>query len=219
MGFDLSSVVAALPDVGAASLTNAWMAVIICVAALALGIGFTVVRSLKYRVVNGVMSVFISFVRGTPILIQIFLCYYVLPLVGLDLDPTTAGILAIALNSSVFITENFRGALAALDDGPIEAATALALTPAMIWMLVILPQLLRRTLPMLVSEGTVILKNTALLSVITVAEGFRVAQQIGGATFRPFEPLIAVAICFLVLNLILVGVGVMVERRGALRAA
>jgi polar amino acid transport system permease protein/cystine transport system permease protein len=219
MGFDLSYVLAALPDVGAASLTNAWMAVVICVCALGMGIAFTVVRSLKYAVVNAVISVMISFVRGTPILIQIFLCYYVLPIVGLDLNPTTAGILAISLNSSVFITENFRGALAALDDGPIEAATALALKPAMIWYLIILPQLLRRTLPMLVSEGTVILKNTALLSVITVAEGFRVAQQIGGATFRPFEPLIAVALCFLVLNLVLVGLGTALERRLILKGA
>jgi polar amino acid transport system permease protein/cystine transport system permease protein len=215
MGFDIAFVLAALPDVGAASLINAWMAIIICLFALATGIGLTLVRSLKIRAINAVVDIFISFVRGTPILIQIFLCYYVLPLVGLDLNPTTAGIVAISLNSGVFITENFRGALSALDDGPIEAATALALTPAMIWYLVILPQLLRRTLPMLVSEGTVILKNTALLSVITVTEGFRVAQQIGGATFRPFEPLIAVAICFLALNLILVGFGNLLERRNA----
>ncbi len=111
------------------------------------------------------------------------------------------------------MSEILRGSLPSIEEGQIEAATALGLRPPLIWRMVILPQLFRKTLPMLLNEATVVVKGTALLAVITVVEGLRVAQQIGAANFSPFEPILAAAMLFLMLNLLLTGSGQLIERR------
>jgi len=175
----------------------------------------TILRSFKIRALNVNIIVLISFIRGTPLLIQIFLIYYGLPALGLRLSPEAAGILALSLNSSVFVSEILRGSLPSIEDGQIEAATALGLSAGVIWGKIVLPQLFRKTLPMLINESTVVVKGTALLAVITVVETLRVAQQIGASTFRPFEPIIGAAILFLGLYVILTTLGWAVERRHA----
>ncbi|SHH11282.1 amino acid ABC transporter permease [Cognatishimia maritima] len=206
----------ALPQVLVAVLTNAWLAVVICFFALITGALLTVVRTFKAKLVNKIVSLFISFIQGTPILVQIFLAYYALPAVGLNLSAISAGILALTVNSSVFITEIFRGGLRNLEDGQIEAAATLGLKPFHIWRLVIFPQLLRVCIPMLVSESSMVLKATALLSVITVVEGLRVAQQIGASEFSPFEPYLAVGAAFAAIYLVIVVIGKLLESRLAL---
>lgn len=216
MKLDPSLILAALPRVSEAALVNLRIALIALVLSLVGGTALTVLRSLKIRTVNAVIAVLLSFIRGTPILIQIFLFYYGLAAAtGLRLAPEVAGIAAIAINSSFFVSEIMRGSLPEIDGGQIEASTALGLRPAVIWRKVLLPQLFRRISPMLVNEGTVIVKGTALLSVITVVEALRVAQQIGAARFRPFEPIIAAGLCFLAINLALMLVGEILERRTA----
>jgi polar amino acid transport system permease protein/cystine transport system permease protein len=209
----------ALPAIAAAALINMRLALTIFVFALAGGLALTIVRAQKVRVVNGAISLLISFIRGTPLVVQIFLCFYALPALGLNLSAMQAGVLAIALNSACFVTEIMRGGLRTIDVGQIEASTALGLSPVHIWRFVVIPQLLRRTLPMLVNEGTIVVKGTALLSVITVVEALRVAQQIGAGTFRPFEPLVAAALMFLAINLALTGVAALMERRFAVARA
>lgn len=216
MKFDPSLVLAALPRISDAALVNLRIALIALCLALLGGTTLTIVRSLKNAWVNRVIAVLLSFIRGTPILIQIFLVYYGLPAAtGLRLAPEIAGIAAIALNSSFFISEIMRGSLPEIDGGQIEASTALGLPPHVIWRKVILPQLFRKISPMLINEGTVVVKGTALLSVITVVEALRVAQQIGAARFRPFEPIVAGALMFLSINLVLMLAGWLLERRFA----
>jgi len=216
MKFDPYLILAALPRISDAALLNLRIAIIALCLAMIGGTALTVVRSLKIAPVNLVIRVMLSFIRGTPILVQIFLVYYGLPAAtGLRLAPEVAGIAAIAINSTFFISEIMRGSLPEIDGGQVEASTALGLPPRIIWRRVILPQLFRKISPMLINEGTVIVKGTALLSVITVVEALRVAQQIGAARFRPFEPIIAAALMFLALNLTLMLVGRLLERRFA----
>lgn len=216
MNFDPSLILAALPRVSDAALVNLRIAVLALCLALIGGTVLTVLRSLRIRPVNAVIAVLLSFIRGTPILIQIFLVYYGLPAAtGLRLAPEVAGVSAIALNSSFFISEIMRGSLPEIDGGQIEASTALGLRPHAIWRKVILPQLFRKISPMLINEGTVVVKGTALLSVITVVEALRVAQQIGAAKFRPFEPIIAAAAMFLAINMVLMLIGWLLERHYA----
>jgi polar amino acid transport system permease protein/cystine transport system permease protein len=216
MNVDLAFVLAALPRVSEAALVNLRIAMAAIVLALIGGTVLTILRSFKIRPINALIAVMLSFIRGTPILIQIFLVYYGLPVAfGLRMPPETAGILAIGINSSFFISEIMRGSLREIDTGQIEASTALGLKPYLIWRKIILPQLFRRISPMLVNEGTIIVKGTALLAVITVVETLRVAQQIGASSFRPFEPIIAAAIMFLAINLALTIIGWMLERRFA----
>ncbi|WP_095588201.1 amino acid ABC transporter permease [Actibacterium ureilyticum] len=216
MKFDFDYVLSSLPRVSDAAMVNLRIAILAFCLALIGGTALTLVRSLKIAPLNGLIAVCLSFIRGTPILIQIFLIYYGLPAAtGLRLPPEIAGITAIALNSSFFISEIMRGSLPEIDGGQIEASTALGLSPGVIWRKVILPQLFRRISPMLINEGTVIVKGTALLSVITVVEALRVSQQIGAAKFRPFEPILAAAAMFLIINLALTAGGLLLERRFA----
>lgn len=210
---DLTIFFDVLPGLLQVSLLNLRIAAITCLLTLGVGTGVTVLRALKWRLLNPVLEVLISFLRGTPLLIQIFLFYYGLPILGLRLDPVTAGILAITLNTSAFLTESLRGTLLSIDEGQIEAAVAIGLPPHRIWIAIVLPQLLRRAVPVMVNEGTVIVKSTALLSMITVVEVLRTAQQAGASTFRPIEPMLGATLCFILINLGLMAIGAFVERR------
>ncbi|KJC48949.1 amino acid ABC transporter permease [Bradyrhizobium sp. LTSP857] len=215
MGFKLDFLLSILPRLIGAAAVNIRLAVIIMLLALALGTALTIVRSLKIAAVNACIAVVISFVRGTPLLIQIFIAYYVLPAVGLDLSPEVAGVSAIAFNSMVFVSESMRGGLATIDAGQIEASTALGLPPYAIWLKVVLPQLFRRIVPVLINEATIVVKGTALLSVITVVDVLRTAQQIASASYRPFETMIGSALVFLVINLVISLSGRVAESRFA----
>jgi His/Glu/Gln/Arg/opine family amino acid ABC transporter permease subunit len=118
-----------LPVLGWASLVNLQLAIGIIVLSLLGSTLLTVLRSLKIPPLNIAIDAVISFVRGTPLLIQIFICYYGLPALGLDLSPFLAGTLAIGLNSSIFLSEAMRASLGTIDPGQVEAATALGLPP------------------------------------------------------------------------------------------
>lgn len=215
MGFKFEYLLSILPDLALAALVNVRLAAVIIATALMLGTMLTVLRSLKLRPVNAVVAIVISFVRGTPLLIQIFIAYYVLPAVGLDLTPEVAGIAAISFNSMVFVSESMRGGLASIDPGPLEAATALGLRPPVIWWKVVLPQLFRRIAPVLINEATIVVKGTALLSVITVVDVLRTAQQMASSSYRPFETLVGAALVFLVVNLAISLAGKTAEARFA----
>ncbi|TGD97755.1 amino acid ABC transporter permease [Methylobacterium nonmethylotrophicum] len=219
MSFQFAYLAGLMPNLAVAALVNLRLSAMIIVLALIGGTALTILRSLKIRPVNALIAFLISFIRGTPLLIQIFLFYYVLPAIGLDLSPTVAGVAAIALNSSIFISETMRGALITLDPGQIEAATALSLPRHLVWAKVILPQLFRRVLPVLVNEATIVVKGTALLSVITVVDVLRTAQQIASASYRPFETLIGAALVFLAINLTISLLGRRIEGRFAVQRA
>jgi His/Glu/Gln/Arg/opine family amino acid ABC transporter permease subunit len=207
-----------LPKLAEAAWVNLQLALLIAVISLASAIALTILRTMKFRVVGWTFDVVASFVRGTPLLVQIFLCYYVLPSIGIDLEPLSAGVLAISLNSTVFVSETMRGGLQTIDPGQIEASLALGLGRSVIWHRVLLPQLLIRILPMLVNELTIIIKATALLSVITVVEVMRTAQQFAAATFRPFESLVGAGLVFLVMNGFFILIATVIEARLKKRA-
>ena len=217
MSFQFAYLLSIMPRLGAAALVNVRLACLIAVLAIVGGTALTILRVMKIMPVNAAVAVLISFIRGTPLLIQIFLFYYVLPAVGLDLSPETAGVAAVALNSSIFISETMRAGLQTIDPGQIEAASALSLSRRAIWQRVVLPQLFRRVLPVLVNEVTIVVKGTALLSMITVVDVLRTAQQIASASYRPFETLVGAAILFLAMNLVVIFAGMHGESRLAAR--
>lgn len=190
MNFDISYTLDALPWL----LQGAWVTLKVTllgfVLSVTLAVFLTLLReTLKNRVVNGVIAVYISFIRGTPFLVQIFLIYYVLPVAGIDIGPLTAGILALTLNSAAFVVEILRGGLASVPKGQFEAAGALGLKSHALWGKVILPQVFIASIPALVNEFTQVLKATALLSTITIVELMRVSQQIFSRNYHPVEVL------------------------------
>lgn len=219
MGFDLAYVASAFPRLLSAALLTLEIAFAATFLGLLGGTLLTMVRALKLRALNALIAALISFIFGTPLLVLIFIAYYVLPAIGLNLTPHVAGILAISLSSSVFISEIMRGGLATIQTGQIEAASALGLNPLAIWLRVVLPQLIRRIIPNLVNEFTLIVKGTALLSAITITDLFRTAQQIYASNYRPFETLLAASAIYIAINLSASKIGDRFEARSAVTRA
>ncbi|MGI4815123.1 MAG: amino acid ABC transporter permease [Janthinobacterium lividum] len=159
-------------------------------------------------------QIYIWFFRGTPVLVQLVLIYFGLPyLVGFDLFPPLlhigpvsmsgallAGILAFGLHEGAYMSEITRAGLAAIDRGQTEAAQALGMSPALTLRRIVLPQAIPIIVPALGNQFNNMLKTTALLSVIGVAEMFRVAEQLQSATFYTFEVYFGISIYYLMLT-------------------
>lgn len=201
MGFDIAAFLGALPKLLAVSWISLGIALAAMVLAFVGGIALTVLRALKCRPLSLAIALLRSIVFGVPVLVLILCAYYVLPAVGLNLSPLTAGTLALALCGAVFLGEIFAGALAAIPPGQVEAGAALGLGPVCIWSRVLLPQVMRLSIGPLVNEFTILLKATALLSVITVTDMMRTAQQIYAVNYRPFETLLALAAIYIAMNM------------------
>jgi polar amino acid transport system permease protein len=187
-------------------------------ALLGIGVGLTLIimRLTGLRVFDTVARIYISLIRGTPLLVQIFFIYYALPgLVGIDLNPFIAGVLALSLNSGAFVTEILRGGISAIPRGQLEAAKALGLRRPVIWSRIILPQVFALILPPLTNEYTMLVKASPLLSVITVVELTRAAQQIMMVTYRPVEVLLATATLYFLICFLLSSLTRRLERRAA----
>ena len=161
-----------------------------------------------------IVRIYISFVRGTPLLVQILLIYYALPgLLRIDLPAYAAGVLALSLNSGAFVVEILRGALSSIPQGQHEAAQALGLPPFVAWRHVIVPQLLRHSLAPMLNELTLLVKASALLSVITVVELTRVAQNTMNTTFQPVEAFVTAGSFYFLILFALASLARVVERR------
>ena len=201
MDFNLAVTFEVLP----ALLYGARLTVLFAFASLVLGIalavGLNILLLTKIDALRYFYNVYVSFIRGTPTLIQIFLFYYFLPILRIDLSPTTAGILALSVNLSAFAAEILRGAIASIAKGQIEASRSLGLGPFKTFRLVVLPQAFIRSIPPLMNEFTFLVKSTPLLSVITVVELMRTGQQIFSTNYRPLETLLGVALIFFCINI------------------
>ena len=188
--FDLTYTLDALPRLLDGSLVTLKLALFGFIFSVVLATIVTVARTVsRSQIFSAIVAVYISFIRGTPILVQIFLVYYVLPIIGLNIGPITAGIVALTLNSAAFVIEILRGGLASVSNGQFEAARSLGLSGFALWVKVILPQTFMASIPPLVNEFTQLLKATALLSTITVVELMRVSQQIYSNNYHPVEVL------------------------------
>jgi His/Glu/Gln/Arg/opine family amino acid ABC transporter permease subunit len=181
---------------------------------MVVGLALVFLRDAKWRPVRFLAHLYISFVRGTPLLVQIFLVYYALPgLTGIDLAPFTAGVLALSLNSGAFASEIFRAGLSQIPAGQYEAADALGLHRAVTWFKIILPQVIRIVLPPLVNEFTLLVKASTLLSVITVVDLTRTAQNIMNTTYRPVEAFLMAAAFYFVILFALSSLTRLLEKR------
>ena len=146
---------------------------------------------------------YIWFMRGTPSLIQIFIIYFALPQLGLTFSPFVAGVIALSIGSGAYVAEVFRSGLAAIPTGQGESAQALGMGPILMMRRIVLPQVVRIVVPALTNEAINTLKNTSLLSTITVLELTLYTQMAIAATFRPFEFYIAAALLYLVMTTVL----------------
>ncbi len=157
---------------------------------LILGFSVAVVRVTKVPVVSQIAAVYVSAFRGTPLLVQIFVLYYGLPSVGIEFTPVTAGILALTLNVAAYLSESMRGAILGIDKGQWEAGLSVGLTWGQTLWNIITPQALRLAVPSLSNS---LIKDTSLISVITVTELMLATKEVIAETFQPLPLYLAAA--------------------------
>jgi len=160
-------------------------------------------------------ALWVSFLRGVPLLVQLLLCYYFLPVVGLNVPAMVAAVVTVGICSSAYVSEIWRGAIIALPNGQAEAATAIGMRPRDIWARIILPQAFRVSLPALVNELILLVKASSLVSIVGIMEVTRASQALAATTFRPLEVYIAAACIYLIINLCLAAFGRYLEHRMA----
>lgn len=168
------------------------------------------------RALKWIARVYVSLIRGTPLLVQIFVIYYGLPSLGISLDPTPAGVIALSANVAAYLSESMRGAILGIHRGQWLAAYSLGLSRRQTLRYVIAPQALRIAVPSLSNSLISLVKDTSLVSVITVTELLRSAQEVIAATFQPLPLYLAAAAVYWVLCQVLEWVQHWYERRLAL---
>ena len=147
------------------------------------------------------VSVYVEIVRGTPLLMQIYVLYFIFPAIHLNLSSLAAGVAALSLNAAAYISEIFRAGIQSIDTGQMEAARALGMDypKAMRW--VILPQTLRRVLPPLTNEAVALLKDSSLVSVVALTELMRLGREYATNAGSPTTIYLAVALIYLAMTL------------------
>jgi len=151
---------------------------------------------------NAVASFYVSLFRGTPLLLQIYFIYYGLPQVGIVLPAIPAGVTALALNYGAYMTEIFRAGIQAVPRGQREAAEALGIPERLVMRRIVLPQAVRIVVPAIGNDFIAMLKDSSLVSIITVHETLFMAQRIGRSAFEPLAALIIAGAVYWTLTII-----------------
>jgi polar amino acid transport system permease protein len=169
--------------------------------AMIVGLVFALLRRSRSRLITWPVGLIVEFLRDTPLLIQLFFLFYVLPQFGIVLPAFLTGALALGLQYSAYTSEVYRAGLDAIGRGQWEAATALNLSRAQTYRDVVIPQAIPRIVPALGNYLVSMLKDTPVLSVITVVDMLNLANLIGDRTFEYLVPLSLVGLIFLILTL------------------
>ncbi|MFZ5461830.1 cystine ABC transporter permease [Stutzerimonas stutzeri] len=170
---------------------------------LLLGFGLALLRLYAFWPLQWLARVYVSFFRGTPLLVQLFMIYYGLPQLGIQLDPLPAALIGFSLNMAAYTAEILRAAIASIDRGQWEAAASIGMGRAQTLYRAILPQAARTALPPLGNSFISLVKDTALAATIQVPELFRQAQLITARTFEIFTMYLAAALIYWLLASVL----------------
>ena len=188
-------------------LKGAWWTVVLSLGGmffgLLLGFGLALLRLYGYWPLQWLARIYVSFFRGTPLLVQLFMIYYGLPQLGIQLDPLPAALIGFSLNMAAYTAEILRAAIASIDRGQWEAAASIGMGRAQTLYRAILPQAARTALPPLGNSFISLVKDTALAATIQVPELFRQAQLITARTFEIFTMYLAAALIYWLLASVL----------------
>jgi len=164
----------------------------------ALGILIALARVYGNQPIYRLATVYVELIRGTPLLVQLFILYYGLPSIGVALSGFSAAVIALSINTAAYQAEYFRGAIQSVRGGQVEAAEALGMTRRQIIRRVVLPQAIHLVIHPWSNEAIVMLKETSLAFMVTVPELMFVAKLIASRTYRNLEVFITVAILYIV---------------------
>jgi len=197
-------------------IAAAWMTVKVTVFGILIGIGlgliFSLMRISKYKIINLPAKAYIWVIRGTPLLLQLWIIYFGFSSVLL-IDPIPAAFIALGIHNGAYIAEIFRGAIESVDRGQREAGISLGMTKWKVMRRIILPQAFKRAVPSLSNQFIIALKDSSLASTIAVPELLLKAKQIGSSTFRYMELLAVAGVYYLIMTTILTILANAIERR------
>ena len=200
--FDWSFALEILPTLGSALVITIQATVLGMLVAVTLGLALALLRRSRLALLRLPTAFVIEFVRSTPLLVQMYFLFYVLPLTGVRMSPLATGIVALGLHYATYCAEVYRAGIEAVPRGQLEAARALNMSPWRTAVGVVLPQAIPPVVPALGNYLVAMFKDTPLLSAITVVELLQQSKMIGSTTFRYTEPLTLVGVLFLALSLI-----------------
>jgi polar amino acid transport system permease protein len=179
-----------------------------------LGVVLALLRISKNKFLNFIATVYIEFIRGTPLMVQLFIIYFGLPnLVGFNMPDMAAAIMALSINSAAYVAEIIRAGIQAVDKGQMEAARSLGMTHAMAMRYIIIPQAVKNILPALGNEFIVVIKESSIVSVIGIGELMYNADTVRGNTYKAFEPLMVAAFMYFIMTFTLSKLMGRLERR------
>ena len=183
-----------------------WTLILATIVGVALGM----VRVQNYRIVSSIIDGWINFIRGVPIMVQIFIVYYG---IATSLPQFWAAVVSLTVNSSVYIAEHTRAGMQAVNKGQMEAARCIGMSKMEANWYIIIPQAIKNILPSLCNEFILLIKNTSIVSVIAMHELTYTSNSVRANTFLAFEPLIVTAFIYFVITYILKKLIGILERR------
>lgn len=184
------------------------------VLAFSIGILLAFMKLSSYQFLKDIASVYITIIRGTPLLVQIFIFYFIVATI-FDLERFVAGGLSLGIFFGAYIAEVLRGAIQSIDKGQYEAAKSLGMNYPQTMAFIIMPQAIKRALPTLVGEMIALVKDSSLVSVISITDLTKVGREVVANTFSPFETWIVVALMYFCITAFLAFLGSRVEKKFA----
>ncbi len=204
-----------LPMLGEAAVMTVLLSVVSMIVAIILGLLLALIRIYAPRPIAKLVSLFIEIIRGTPLLIQLFFIFYALPSIGIKFNPMTAAIIGLGLNYAAYEAELYRAGLMAVPRGQMEAAISLGMSRIQALRHIIVPQAVRIVVPPVTNDFIALLKDSSLVSVITMVELTKVYGQLASTYYDYVGIGILVAIIYLLIGLPFVKLSKIVEKRFA----
>ncbi len=182
-----------------------------------LGFLIAVIRSThdktgKFRILNVLCKIYLTVIRGTPVVVQLLIIYFVI-FASVDIDKILVAVLAFGLNSAAYVAEIVRSGIMSIDNGQFEAGSSLGLSYTQTMISIIIPQAFKNVLPALANEFIVLLKETSVSGYIAIADLTKGGDTIRSQTYEPLLPLLAVAVIYLTMVMILTHLVTKLERR------
>jgi His/Glu/Gln/Arg/opine family amino acid ABC transporter permease subunit len=182
---------------------------------LPIGLGLALLRWGNVPVLGRVVAVYVSMLRATPLVTLLLLLFFALPNIGIEIDPISAAILALVMNTAAFNCEVWRAALMNFPKDQFEAAQSVGMRAAQRFRRIVLPQIVRVSLPGLVNEMSLLIKVTPVLAVVGVVDITRAAVRIGAETYEPLPPFLVAVALYAPIVFSLVSLQRWIERRQA----
>ncbi|WP_294566993.1 amino acid ABC transporter permease [Succinatimonas hippei] len=212
--FDISLIIDSLPLLGIGAMVTIEITAVAVALGTLIGLFVGIAELSRYWYFRIPSKIYVDFIRGTPLLVQIFIIYFALPIIlGVRVEPFVAAVAACSINSGAYVAEIFRAGIQSIDKGQMEAGRSLGMSWGQTMIHIVIPQAFRRIIPQLGNEFIAMLKDSSLVSVIGFEELTRKGQLIIASTYGSLEIWTAVAIIYLIMTLSITRFVAFLEKR------